>query len=66
MAARKDSFAVGDRPTWLNQVLGTASPPFTFRRGGSAITGGAVGDTEAQQTGSNHAPSDTPKSRQRG
>ncbi len=28
-------------PVWLDQVLGCLSPPFSFRKGGSAVTGGA-------------------------
>jgi hypothetical protein len=29
----------GASPAWLDQVLGCLSPPFSFRNGGSAITG---------------------------
>jgi len=29
-----------DGPAWLDQVLGVLSPPFSFRNGGSAVTGG--------------------------
>ncbi len=49
MAAQSDKHVTQDRPSWLDQVLGTASPPFTFRKGGSAITGGVANDGEGQQ-----------------
>lgn len=49
MAAQTDKQISQDRPSWLDQVLGTASPPFTFRKGGSAITGGVANDADGQQ-----------------
>jgi hypothetical protein len=66
VAADKNSVARQDRPSWLDRVLGTASPPFTFRRGGSAVTGGIANDSEAQQSGSGAAPNEKLKGRQRG
>jgi hypothetical protein len=62
VAAQNESSKRDDRPTWLDQILGTASPPFTFRRGGSAVTGGVA--ESAQQRGCTTV--DTNKGRQRG
>jgi hypothetical protein len=36
-------------PAWLDQVLGCLSPAFTFRNGGSAITGNPVADRKPAQ-----------------
>jgi hypothetical protein len=51
-----------DRPKWLDKVLGTASPPVSFRKGGSAITGAV--DADGQRSASKTA-TDLPKGRQR-
>jgi hypothetical protein len=41
----------GAGPAWLDQVLGCLSPAFSFRNGGSAITGApAEGRKPAQQS----------------
>jgi hypothetical protein len=65
VAAQSDAVACDDRPSWLDRILGTASPAFTFRRGGSAVTGGIANDANAQQAGSAVAAERT-KGRQRG
>jgi hypothetical protein len=39
----------GGNPAWLDQVLGCLSPPFSFRNGGSAITGPQSGDRKTAQ-----------------
>jgi hypothetical protein len=57
----------GANPAWLDQVLGCLSPPFSFRNGGSAITG--TGDRGSAQQGAAIPSVDgpaKPKVRQRG
>ncbi len=66
MSAENVTVMHEDRPSWLDRVLGTASPPFTFRRGGSAVTGGIANDQGAQQTASGPAAAGATKGRQRG
>lgn len=67
MAAKIDKQISQDRPLWLDQVLGTASPPFTFRQGGSAITGGVANDSDGQQKAAVAAKNMAqPKGNQRG
>ncbi len=39
MSASNTKPASGTGPAWLDQVLGCLSPAFSFRDGGSAITG---------------------------
>ena len=39
----------GNGPAWLDQVLGCLSPPFSFRNGGSAITGSKGPDGKPAQ-----------------
>jgi hypothetical protein len=65
VAAQSDTIACDDRPSWLDRILGTGSPAFTFRRGGSAVTGGISNDANAQQSAS-AATSERSASRQRG
>ena len=36
-------------PAWLDQVLGCLSPAFSFRNGGSAITGNIAEDRKPAQ-----------------
>jgi hypothetical protein len=58
----------GGNPAWLDQVLGCLSPPFSFRNGGSAITGNAE-DRKTVQQGAAIPPTDgtaRPKAKQRG
>jgi len=56
-------------PAWLDQVLGCLSPAFSFRNGGSAITGNPAADRKpAQQNAAipqNEGPA-KPKGKQRG
>ena len=58
----------GNGPAWLDQVLGCLSPAFTFRNGGSAITGNPAADRKpAQQNAAipqNEGPA-KPKGKQR-
>jgi hypothetical protein len=51
VTSENDKAAPRDCPGWLDQVMGPAAPPFSFRKGGSAITGGA----DAQRSGSTAA-----------
>ena len=39
----------GNGPAWLDQVLGCLSPAFSFRNGGSAITGNPAADRKTAQ-----------------
>jgi hypothetical protein len=41
--------ASGTGPAWLDQVLGCLSPAFSFRNGGSAITGNVAADRKPAQ-----------------
>jgi hypothetical protein len=67
VAAKTDKQIFQDRPAWLDQVLGTASPPFNFRQGGSAITGGVANDSDGQQKAAVAAQNPArPKGTQRG
>jgi hypothetical protein len=59
----------GANPAWLDQVLGCLSPPFSFRNGGSAITGVGAADRGTTQQGAAIPAADgpaKPKARQRG
>jgi hypothetical protein len=56
-------------PAWLDQVLGCLSPAFSFRNGGSAITGNIAADRKPTQQSAAILPTDgtaKPKGRQRG
>jgi hypothetical protein len=55
-----DKSANQDRPSWLDQIMGTASPAFSFRRGGSMITNG-----DPQQSAANQSELQQTKGRQR-
>ncbi len=52
-------------PAWLDQVLGCLSPAFSFRNGGSAITGGA-GKPGQQKAAVSQPETAKPKGKQRG
>lgn len=65
MATEKDVTGSAN-PKWLDQVLGTGSPPFSFRRGGSAITGKVANDSPTQQSGSAPSKTEPATGRQRG
>jgi len=59
----------GNGPAWLDQVLGCLSPAFTFRNGGSAITGNPAADRKPAQQNAAISPSEgpaKPKGKQRG
>jgi hypothetical protein len=58
----------GNGPAWLDQVLGCLSPAFSFRNGGSAITGTlAEGRKTAQQNAAIQTDGTArPKAKQRG
>jgi hypothetical protein len=57
----------GGGPAWLDQVLGCLSPPFTFRNGGSAITGANGADRKSAQQQAAIPPTDaTTQPKQRG
>jgi len=60
--------ASGNGPAWLDQVLGCLSPAFSFRDGGSAITGNAVDRKPAQQNAAipQNEGAAKPKGKQRG
>lgn len=55
-------------PAWLDQVLGCLSPAFSFRNGGSAITGNLAADRKAQQNAAmtEREGAAKPKGKQRG
>jgi hypothetical protein len=57
-----------NRPAWLDQVLGCLSPAFSFRNGGSAITGNPAADRKAQQSAAipQSEGAAKPKAKQRG
>jgi hypothetical protein len=47
-------------PAWLDQVLGCLSPAFTFRNGGSAITGNPVAERKPAQQNAAIVPNEGP------
>jgi len=49
LSASSTKPGAGNGPAWLDQVLGCLSPAFSFRNGGSAITGAPVGGRKATQ-----------------
>jgi hypothetical protein len=56
-------------PAWLDQVLGCLSPAFSFRNGGSAITGNPAADRKTAQQSATILPAEgtaKPKGKQRG
>jgi hypothetical protein len=57
----------GNGPAWLDQVLGCLSPAFSFRNGGSAITGApAEGRKATQQSAAVQDVTARPTGKQRG
>ena len=69
MSASSTKPASGTGPAWLDQVLGCLSPAFSFRNGGSAITGNVAADRKpAQQNAAIPQNEGTakPKGKQRG
>jgi hypothetical protein len=57
----------GNGPAWLDQVLGCLSPAFSFRNGGSAITGAPADGRKPVQQSAAIRPDGTarPKGKQR-
>ena len=68
MSASSTKPGVGNGPAWLDQVLGCLSPAFSFRNGGSAITGAPAEDRRTAQQSAAVRQDGTvrPKGKQRG
>lgn len=65
LSASDAKLGMSDRPAWLDQVLGCLSPPFSFRNGGSAITGNVKRPTQQSAAVTSREQPGRPKSGQR-